>query len=53
MATHTATIRAWVTVEFDDDGISELADQAVEAFEVLDALNKYGLDYEVMEVVPK
>lgn len=50
MATHRATIRAWITVEFDDDGISHLPDQASDAFDSKD-FNPRDCDYEVMEVV--
>ncbi|WP_260581136.1 hypothetical protein [Sphingopyxis sp. PET50] len=49
MATHKATIRAWIEVEFDDDGISELADQASDAFNMKD-FAPHDCDYQVMEV---
>ncbi len=49
MATHKATIRAWITVEFDDDEISELSDQASDAFNMKD-FAPCDCDYEVMEV---
>src|SRR3546814_1974931 len=49
MATHKATICAWIEVEFDDDGISELADQASDAFNMKD-FAPHDCDYQVMEV---
>lgn len=50
MATHKAIIRASIEVEFDDDGISELADQASDEFN-MKAFAPSECDYEVLEVV--
>lgn len=50
MATHKAIIRAWIEVQFDDDGISELADQASDAFD-MKSFESCDCDYQVMEVV--
>lgn len=49
MATHKATIRAYIEVEFEDDGISELADQASDAFDS-GSFKPHETDYQVMEV---
>ena len=51
MATHRATIRAWIEVEFDDDGISGLADQASDAFD-MGNFKPSDCDYQVMDVTP-
>lgn len=51
MSTHKALIRAWITVEFEDDGVSELQSQASDAFDQ-STIDPIACDYRVMEVVP-
>lgn len=50
MATHKAIIRAWIEVEFEDDGVSELVDQASDEFN-MKSFAPCDCDYAVMEVV--
>ena len=47
---HRATIRAWLVIDFDDDGLSDLPSQASDALH-MSTIDASDIDYEILEIV--